>query len=65
MKLTRNESKGVLFGVAAGLADYLKIDVGLIRAIFAVSFILGVGTTGIVYLVLSFILPDEDGETII
>lgn len=57
MKLFKNKSKGMIFGVCAGLSEATGIDVSLLRiatvagAIFSGSLILWI------YLLLGIILP--------
>ena len=38
-KLRRNTKDGILFGVCAGLGDYLNVDVAFIRVIWALTII--------------------------
>lgn len=57
-KLYRSRTEKKIAGVAGGLAQYLEIDVVLIRALFILGFI--VGTTGLLlYLILWAIAPKE------
>lgn len=58
-KLYRNKNLGILGGVCTGLAQYFEIDVVLIRAAFAVSFLMG-GVGLLFYIVLWIILPSSD-----
>ncbi|MCY7350162.1 MAG: PspC domain-containing protein [Cytophagaceae bacterium] len=55
--LHRIPSRAVLGGVAAGLADYFRTDVLLVRLIFVVGFFLTHGPFGFVYLILWIALP--------
>ncbi|MEN9964633.1 MAG: hypothetical protein RL582_1728 [Bacteroidota bacterium] len=57
-RLYRDETKKIIGGVCAGLANYLNIDVTVVRVIFAVMFfIFGFGL--IPYLVLWAIVPNS------
>lgn len=57
-KLQRSSSERVLFGVAGGLAEYLKIDPVLVR-LFFVLFALSTGWGLVVYLALAFLMPQD------
>jgi phage shock protein PspC (stress-responsive transcriptional regulator) len=56
-KLHRNMSNSKLFGVCAGLADYLEVDVTIIRVIWAVV-TLFYGTGLLLYILAAFIMPE-------
>lgn len=55
-KLRRNVVNKVIGGVCAGLADYFGVDVVLVRAIFAASFLFAGAGLGL-YLVLWILMP--------
>ncbi len=55
-RLVKGEKK--LFGVCSGLANYFDVDPTLVRALFIIAFLM-VGTGGLAYLVLAFIMPDK------
>jgi phage shock protein C len=58
-KLYRDEHHKVIGGVCAGLADYLNIDVSIIRIIFLASLVMkGVGF--IPYIILWIVLPKKN-----
>lgn len=60
-KLCRvNEGKAI-FGVCAGIAEYTKIDVGLIRVITLILVIFG-GLPIIIYFILAIVLPVKENE---
>ena len=55
-RLRRNPMNKVFGGVCSGLADYFSVDVVLVRAIFAASFLFaGVGAG--LYLILWLFMP--------
>ena len=55
-RLRRNPINKIIGGVCSGLADYFSVDVVLVRAIFAASFLFaGVGTG--LYLILWLFMP--------
>ncbi|QIK68809.1 PspC domain-containing protein [Erysipelothrix sp. HDW6C] len=57
-RLYKDKSTGMVAGVCAGLSEYFKIDVTIIRFIFALL-VLGYGTGFLVYILLWFLLPDK------
>ena len=58
-KLYRDEHRKVIGGVCAGLADYLNIDVSIIRVIFLASLVMkGVGF--LPYIILWIVLPKKN-----
>lgn len=58
-KLERKSNK-VLFGVAAGLADYFNFDVTIMRLILvALMFLDGSGVVVMSYLIAAWLMPKE------
>lgn len=57
-RLVRSRSNKMLFGVCAGLADYLNIDPVIVR-LLAVLLTLWNGVGLLIYLVLALIMPQE------
>ena len=57
-KLFRSESDKKIAGVCGGLAEYLGVDVTIIRLIWALVCIFG-GTGLIAYLIAALIIPTE------
>jgi phage shock protein PspC (stress-responsive transcriptional regulator) len=49
----------MLGGVCAGLADYLKVDVTLVRVLTVVGACLGLGSLVVAYVVAWALLPEE------
>lgn len=57
-KLYKSSSNKILCGVCAGLAEYLNLDISIIRLITA--FICLCGGTGVVlYIIAALILPER------
>jgi phage shock protein C len=57
-RLVRKNNDRMLFGVSAGLADYLGIDPVIIRLLFVLLTL--VGAHGIlIYLILLIVMPEE------
>lgn len=60
-KLVRSKDK-VFGGVCAGVADFFKWDVRLLRLIWVVLSIVGVGSLVVFYLLLWMLMPDAANE---
>jgi phage shock protein C len=58
-RLVRSRNDRMLGGVCAGIADYLRVDVTVVRVLTVVGTVLGFGTLVIAYLVLWVALPQE------
>ncbi|MEJ6980485.1 PspC domain-containing protein [Pedobacter sp. P351] len=57
-KLERNQQSQMIAGVASGLADYLLIDVTLIRVIFIVLAVFGFSGV-LLYIILWIVVPER------
>lgn len=55
-KLYKGENK-MLLGVCSGVAEYLNVDVTIVRLVFAVLFL--TGTSMILYLICAIIMPEK------
>ena len=62
-KLYRNKQNEKIAGVCAGLADYLNIDVTIIRLIW-VFFALWVGSGVLAYIVCALVIPEKPDDII-
>ena len=60
-KLVRSKDK-VFGGVCAGVADYFKWDVRMLRLVCVVLSIVGVGSLVVFYLLLWMLMPDAANE---
>ena len=60
-KLVRSKDK-VFGGVCAGVADYFKWDVRMLRLVWVVLSIVGAGSLVIFYLLLWVLMPDAANE---
>jgi len=58
-QLTRSTQDEQIAGVCAGLAQYFGIDVVLVRALFVIATLMG-GPGLLLYIVLVFVMPEED-----
>lgn len=58
-KLFKSRRDKKIFGVCAGIADYLGVDPTMIRILFVVFFLLGSGTPALIYILLGLILDKE------
>ena len=60
-RLTRDVRNKKIAGVCAGIANYFDIDPTIVRLILGVAFfVYGIGF--IPYLILWFVLPEDDGD---
>ncbi|MBD0404190.1 MULTISPECIES: PspC domain-containing protein [unclassified Flammeovirga] len=59
-KLVKSTSNSVFAGVCGGLGKYFNIDPTVIRIGFVASMFFGLGSPGLVYLVMAFIMPKDD-----
>jgi phage shock protein C len=58
-RLTRDTDDGMIGGVCAGVADYLGIDVTLVRLLAVVGAIFGLGSLVIAYVVAWILVPER------
>jgi phage shock protein C len=57
-KLRRSRNNQMIAGVCAGIAEYLNVDVTIVRVAYVLLSVLSVGFPGIiVYIILMFIMP--------
>lgn len=58
-KLYRSNSDKMIAGVCGGLGQYFGIDPTLIRLIFALLVVFGVGSGILLYIILAIVVPLE------
>jgi phage shock protein C len=59
-KLKRTSgSEAMIFGICGGMAKFFGLDTTLIRIIWAVATLVGVGSPILIYLIMAFIVPKE------
>ena len=56
-RLLRNEHDKIMAGVSSGIAEYMEVDVTIIRLLFVLSTIFLFGTGILVYLIMWIIVP--------
>jgi len=56
-QLFKNKKDGMIFGVCAGLADWLGVDTSLLRILMVVGFFMSLSVTFWMYLLLAIFLP--------
>jgi phage shock protein PspC (stress-responsive transcriptional regulator) len=61
-RLYRSQKNRLFAGVCGGLGEYLNIDPTLVRLLFALGAIFGVGTFFLVYLIMMIVVPEEPGS---
>jgi len=59
-RLLRNEHDKIISGVSSGTAEYMQVDVTIIRLLFVLSTIFLFGTGILVYLVMWIVVPVND-----
>ena len=57
--LTRSRDNRIVAGVCAGLAEYLNVDVNLVRVVVALLTLFTVGTGILAYLIAWAVIPEE------
>jgi phage shock protein PspC (stress-responsive transcriptional regulator) len=62
-RLYRSRDDRMLAGVAGGLAEYWDADPSLIRIIWALLVLVTGGVALVIYIVMAFVVPDEDALT--
>lgn len=58
-RLYRSRDNRMIAGVCAGLGEFLNIDPTVIRLLFAVGAVFGVGATIVIYIVMMIVVPEE------
>jgi phage shock protein C len=58
-RLTRNTDDKMIGGVCSGVADYLGVDVTLVRLLTVIGAIFGLGSLVIAYLVAWILVPQR------
>ena len=58
-KLYRSNTDKMVAGVCGGLAQYLNIDPALIRLLFVILILAGVGSPLLIYLIMAIVIPLE------
>jgi len=58
-RLVRRSDDKMIAGICSGVADYLGIDVTLVRVLTALGAVLGFGTLIVAYVVLWAVLPQD------
>lgn len=59
-RLARSNHERMLAGVCGGLGLYFNIDPTIVRLIFVITFFFGVGSPGLLYLILWLVMPREE-----
>ena len=56
-RLTRNTDEAMMGGVCAGVADYLGLDVTLVRVLAVLGAVFGLGSLVVAYVVAWLLMP--------
>ena len=62
-KLYRSTSNRMIAGVCAGVAEYLNIDVTVVRVLWALACFFWAGL--LAYIICAFVIPEKPDNTII
>lgn len=60
-KLQRSKSNRIFAGVCGGVGEYFNIDPTIVRIVWVLLGLPSFGTAFVVYLICSFIIPEDDG----
>ncbi|MCH8556592.1 MAG: PspC domain-containing protein [Balneolia bacterium] len=58
-KLRRSSTEKMLFGVCGGLAEHFNMDPTIMRLIFVLLTIFGVGTPVLIYIIMAIVMPAD------
>lgn len=58
-KLVKNNRDRMIFGVCSGLADYIGLDVSVVRFLFIIGALLSGSILFWLYILLGIVLPSE------
>lgn len=58
-KLKRSKTNRMVCGVCGGLGEYLNIDPTIIRIIWLLCSLAGLGTGAIIYLIAAIVVPED------
>lgn len=58
-QLCKIEKEGKVSGVCAGLARYFNIDVTVIRLLWLMAIVFGVGSPVVIYIIMAIVLPNR------
>jgi phage shock protein C len=62
-KLERKRDNRIIAGVCAGVADYIGMDVNLLRVLVAVLTLFSAGTGALAYIVAWVVIPEEGSKS--
>lgn len=63
-KLTRTNNS-MLFGVADGVANYINLDVTIVRILFVILTLVTEGGFGLIYLILAILMPKTEDVDVV
>lgn len=62
-KLYRSRTDKKIFGVLGGFAKYFGIDATILRVVYVLLSLCGVGSPILIYLVVALVMPEEPDNT--
>lgn len=61
-KLTKSRDNKVVSGVLGGIAEYFDFDPSILRILYAIAIVFGVGSPIILYIILALVIPEAPGS---
>ncbi|WP_034551193.1 PspC domain-containing protein [Carnobacterium funditum] len=61
-KLTKSKNNKVVSGVLGGIAEYFDFDPSILRILYSIAIVFGVGSPIILYIILALIMPEAPGS---
>ncbi|MCI8853228.1 MAG: PspC domain-containing protein [Lachnospiraceae bacterium] len=58
-RLVKSQRSKMICGVCGGIGEYFKIDPTVIRLIWAILTVFGVGSGIVVYIIAAVVMPEE------
>ncbi len=58
-RLTRSTTDKMIFGVCGGLAEHFNMDGTIMRLIFVLVTVFGVGSPLLIYIILAIVMPSD------
>lgn len=58
-KLVRSSTNRMVCGVCGGIGEYLNVDPTIIRLVWLLCALAGLGTGAVVYIIAAIIMPEE------
>ncbi|MCD7778565.1 MAG: PspC domain-containing protein [Clostridiales bacterium] len=60
-KLKKSLNNKMVSGVCGGIGEYVNVDPTVIRVIWAIAAFFSLGAAIVIYIILVFVIPPDDG----